>query len=79
MWWKSNMATQRVDEKTYQASDVMTVVEACEFLAVHRNTLYRLIQHEGLPAFKLSVGGKWRLRRSDLAQWIEDKQGRRHP
>ena len=57
--------------------DILTVPEACALLSVHRNTLYRLIQTEGLPAFKLSAGGKWRLRRSDVADWIEDRQGRR--
>ena len=59
--------------------DVIPVSEACRFLGVHRNTLYRLIREEGLPAFKMSRGGRWRFRRTDLRNWLEDKQGARRP
>lgn len=56
--------------------DVISVPEACELLSVHRNTLYRLIHEGELPAFKLTPGGRWRFRRGELEQWLEDKQGR---
>lgn len=64
-------------ERPSHSSDIIAIQEACLILGVHRNTLYRLIQDESLPAFKMTAGGKWRFRRSDLVQWIEDKQGRR--
>ena len=59
--------------------DVIPVSEACRFLGVHRNTLYRLIREEELPAFKMTRGGRWRFRRSDLRDWLEDKQAARRP
>jgi excisionase family DNA binding protein len=62
-----------------QEEDVIPVSEACRFLGVHRNTLYRLIREEELPAFKMSRGGRWRFRRTDLRNWLEDKQGARRP
>jgi len=60
-----------------QEGDVISVADACRFLGVHRNTLYRLIHEESLPAFKMSRGGRWRFRRADLRGWLEDKQGAR--
>ncbi len=58
-------------------ADVISVPEACRLLRVHRNTLYRLIRDESLPAFKMTRGGRWRFRRSDLRDWLEDKQAAR--
>ena len=58
-------------------SDVIAGPEACRFLGVHRNTLYKLIREGDLPAFKMSRGGRWRFRRNDLRDWLEDKQGAR--
>jgi len=62
-----------------EEGDVISVAEACRFLGVHRNTLYRLIREEELPAFKMSRGGRWRFRRTNLRDWLEDKQGARRP
>jgi len=59
--------------------DLISVTEACRFLGVHRNTLYRLIREEELPAFKMTRGGRWRFRRADLRGWLDDKQGARRP
>ena len=60
-------------------ADVISVSEACRLLRVHRNTLYRLIRDESLPAFKMTRGGRWRFRESDLRDWLEDKQAARRP
>jgi excisionase family DNA binding protein len=56
--------------------ELMSVNDACRFLGVHRNTLYKLIREGELPAFRLVKGGRWRFRRADLAQWLEDCQAR---
>ena len=55
---------------------LISVPDACRLLGVHRNTLYRLIREGEVPAFRLSRGGRWRFRRSDLEEWIEDRQAR---
>jgi excisionase family DNA binding protein len=58
-------------------ADILSVPEACKFLRVHRNTLYKLIRDGELPAFRLMQGGRWRFRKRDLEQWLEDCQARR--
>ena len=58
-------------------ADILSVPEACHFLRVHRNTLYKLIRDGELPAFRLMQGGRWRFRKRDLEQWLEDCQARR--
>lgn len=63
--------------KSATASDIISAPEACEFLGIHRNTLYKLIEEEAIPAFRLIKGGRWKFRRSELEQWLQDQQARR--
>jgi len=56
---------------------IISVAEASDFLGVHRNTLYKLIREGEIPAFRLIRGGRWKFRRSDLEQWLEDRKARR--
>jgi excisionase family DNA binding protein len=58
------------------ASDIISVPDACKFLGVHRNTLYKLIQAGEVPAFRMIRGGRWKFRKRELEQWLEDKQSR---
>jgi excisionase family DNA binding protein len=58
------------------SSDIISLPEACDFLGVHRNTLYKLIQAGEVPAFRMIKGGRWRFRKSELEQWLEDRQSR---
>ena len=58
------------------SADIISVPEACKFLGVHRNTLYKLIQAGDLPAFRMMTGGRWKFRKKELEQWLEDKQSR---
>ncbi len=60
-----------------EEADILSMPEACRFLRVHRNTLYKLIRDGELPAFRLMQGGRWRFRKRDLEQWLEDCQARR--
>ena len=57
-------------------SDILSVPEACRFLSVHRNTLYKLIRAGELPAFRLITGGHWKFRKGDLAEWLETRRAR---
>jgi excisionase family DNA binding protein len=57
-------------------SEFMSVPEASEFLSIHRNTLYKLITEGEIPAFRLTTGGRWKFRRSDLEDWLTDRQAR---
>lgn len=45
-------------------SEIMTVKEVAEFLRLSRATVWRMIQEQRLPAFR--VGRSWRVRREDV-------------
>ena len=75
---RSALRVREVKERDATA-DVISVPEACRFLGVHRNTLYRLIRDAELPAFRMTRGGRWRFRRPDLSDRLEDKQAARRP
>lgn len=73
----TNALTSLETNPNVQESDILSLPEACKFLRVHRNTLYKLIRDGELPAFRLMQGGRWRFRQRDLEQWLEDCQARR--
>jgi excisionase family DNA binding protein len=51
---------------------LLTLAEAAELLQVSIRTLQRMIRNKKLPAFK--VGGQWRIRESQLQQWVEHRE-----
>jgi excisionase family DNA binding protein len=51
---------------------LLTLDEAAALLQVSKRTLQRMIKTSELPAFK--VGGQWRLRETQLRQWVEHRQ-----
>jgi excisionase family DNA binding protein len=59
-----------------QQAEILSVPEASRFLGVHRNTLYKLIREGEIPAFRLMRGGRWKFKRGELEQWIEDRQAK---
>jgi excisionase family DNA binding protein len=52
---------------------LLTLSEAAILLQVSTRTLQRMIRNRELPAFK--VGGQWRLRETQLRQWVESREG----
>ena len=52
---------------------LLTLSEAAGLLQVSTRTLQRMIRSGELPAFK--VGGQWRVRETQLRQWIEKREG----
>jgi excisionase family DNA binding protein len=50
---------------------LLTLSEAADLLQVSTRTLQRMIRNGQLPAFK--VGGQWRVRETQLRQWIENR------
>jgi len=51
---------------------LLTLSEAATLLQVSTRTLQRMIRNGELPAFK--VGGQWRLRETQLRQWVENRE-----
>ncbi len=60
-------------EKELESLRLLTLPEAAQMLHVSTRTLQRMIRKNDLPAFK--VGGQWRVRESQLAQWIRFREG----
>ena len=54
-----------------EREDFMTTEEVARYLRVDKYTIYRLVSHNKLPAFK--VGNQWRFKRSILERWIKTK------
>jgi excisionase family DNA binding protein len=55
--------------------EVMNVREASQYLGVSKETLYKYLTEERIPAFKL--GSRWRLKKDVLDRWME-KQSQHH-
>jgi excisionase family DNA binding protein len=60
-------------ERESESLRLFTLPEAAQMLHVSTRTLQRMIRRNDLPAFK--VGGQWRVRESQLAQWIQIREG----
>jgi excisionase family DNA binding protein len=59
-------------ESKFDQIRLLTLAEAAQLLQVSIRTLQRMIRSKNLPAFK--VGGLWRIRESQLQQWIENRE-----
>jgi excisionase family DNA binding protein len=51
--------------------EVMNVRQASQYLGVSPDTLYKYVNEQKIPAFKL--GNRWRFKKSRLDQWMEEK------
>ena len=56
-------------EKEYP--DILTLKQCREILQIGKNLMLFLIHNEEIPAFR--VGKQWRVRNSDLQQFIEEQ------
>jgi excisionase family DNA binding protein len=59
-------------EKQLENIRLLTLSEAARLLQVSTRTLQRMIRQRQLPAFK--VGGQWRMRESQLGEWLDQKE-----
>ncbi|HKX51780.1 MAG TPA: helix-turn-helix domain-containing protein, partial [Candidatus Binatia bacterium] len=59
-------------EQKFDSIRLLTLDEAAALLQVSKRTLHRMIKINELPAFK--VGGQWRVRETQLRQWVEHRE-----
>ena len=52
--------------------DLLTVEEVAQKLKMHPDTVARLLRAGKIPAYKLE--GSWRVKQSDLDQYVEDRK-----
>jgi excisionase family DNA binding protein len=64
-------------DRNFDQIRLLTLAEAAGLLHVSTRTLQRMIRSRDLPALK--VGGQWRLRESQLAEWIQGRERRPFP
>ncbi|OGS23022.1 MAG: DNA-binding protein [Elusimicrobia bacterium RIFOXYA2_FULL_39_19] len=50
-------------------SDILTLQEVAKYLKVDNKTIYRMVNSNRLPGFR--VGNQWRFRKEDIGKWIE--------
>lgn len=51
--------------------EVMDIQQACEYLGISPETLYKYAATGFVPGFKM--GDRWRFRRTKLDQWMDRK------
>jgi excisionase family DNA binding protein len=51
--------------------EVMNIRQASQYLGVSPDTLYKYVNEQKIPAFKL--GNRWRFKKTRLDQWMEEK------
>lgn len=52
-------------------SDMITIDELCEILLIGKNTAYKLLNSNKLPAFK--IGRIWKIPRSSIDVYIQSQ------
>jgi len=57
--------------------EVMNIRQASQYLGVSPDTLYKYVNEQKIPAFKL--GNRWRFKKSTLDQWMEEKSTETEP
>ncbi len=58
-------------ETMADSREVMNIRQASQYLGVSPDTLYKYVNEQKIPAFKL--GNRWRFKKSRLDQWMEEK------
>lgn len=54
--------------------EVMDIREASQYLGVSRETLYKYVYEDRIPAFKL--GNRWKFKKTVLDRWMERQSAR---
>lgn len=57
-----------------ETREVMDIHQASQYLGVSRETLYKYVYEERIPAFKL--GNRWKFKKTVLDRWMERQSSR---
>jgi len=68
---------ERAGTQMADSREVMNIRQASQYLGVSPDTLYKYVNEQKLPAFKL--GNRWRFKKSKLDQWMEEKSMETEP
>ena len=67
VWWQARNGIRNMAD----SREVMNIRQASQYLGVSPDTLYKYVNEQKIPAFKL--GNRWRFKKSKLDQWMEEK------
>ncbi len=73
--WLSKYGSSQRHSGMAETREVMDIHEASQYLGVSRETLYKYVWEERIPAFKL--GNRWKFKKTVLDRWME-KQSTEH-
>jgi excisionase family DNA binding protein len=65
------------ENRMNDSREVMNIRQASQYLGVSPDTLYKYVNEQKIPAFKL--GNRWRFKKSKLDQWMEEKSMEAEP
>ena len=74
---KGGLRTGRKGMLMADSREVMNIRQASQYLGVSPDTLYKYVNEQEIPAFKL--GNRWRFKKSKLDQWMEEKSMETEP
>lgn len=67
--WKKGSESLCLDGGMAEMPEVMDIRVAARYLGVSRDTLYKYVCNDKVPAFKL--GNRWRFKKTVLDRWME--------
>jgi excisionase family DNA binding protein len=73
--WERNSVEK--ENRMADSREVMNIRQASQYLGVSPDTLYKYVNEQKIPAFKL--GNRWRFKKSKLDQWMEEKSMETEP
>jgi excisionase family DNA binding protein len=65
------------EQEMADSREVMNIRQASQYLGVSPDTLYKYVNEQKIPAFKL--GNRWRFKKSKLDQWMEEQSVETEP
>ena len=75
MRWELNSLEK--ENSMTESREVMNIRQASQYLGVSPDTLYKYVNEQKIPAFKL--GNRWRFKKSKLDEWMEEKSMETEP
>jgi excisionase family DNA binding protein len=75
--WVGNLDSVGQGNVMADSREVMNIRQASQYLGVSPDTLYKYVNEQKIPAFKL--GNRWRFKKSKLDEWMEVKSMETEP
>src|ERR1700690_1372402 len=73
--WEINSVQE--ESAMAESREVMNIRQASQYLGESPDTLYKYVNEQKIPAFKL--GNRWRFKKSKLDQWMEEQSTETEP